>query len=76
MVFRQETGPVPVNDIHTGFLLRANIEIVEHHDPLVLNVIQRPHPGLSAGGLLSGAGQIAAKAERGQQRQSQKSRRQ
>ena len=42
IILGQEIGPVPVNNLHRVFLFRTNIEFVEDHHPLVLEVVQRP----------------------------------
>ena len=63
VIFGHEIGPVPVNNLHRVFLFRTNIEFVEDHHPLVLEVVQRPFLRLAVGRLLRTEGRIAGFGE-------------
>jgi len=59
VVFGQEIGPVPIDDLPLGFLLGVDIELIEDHDLPVRRVVLRPLVRPAVGGLSRREGRIA-----------------
>ena len=53
IVFGQEIGSVPINDLNLRLLCRMDIEFIEDHHLLILPVVQRPLMRLAVGGNVS-----------------------
>ena len=49
IILGEEIGAVPVEDLPLRFLLRMDVELVEDHQLLVLQVVERPLLGFAVG---------------------------
>ena len=49
IILRQGIGSLPVYNLYVGFLCRMDVELVEHHHLLVLQVVERPFLRLAVG---------------------------
>ena len=49
VILEQEVGPVPINNLHVGFLGWMDIEFIEHHHRFFLRVVERPLLRLTVG---------------------------
>ena len=49
IILGQEVGALPIHNMFLGFLCRMDVELVQNHHPLVLQVVERPLLGLAIG---------------------------
>ena len=42
IIFGQEIGSLPIHYLYFGFLCRMDVELVEYHHPLVVQVVEGP----------------------------------
>ena len=59
IILGEEIGTLPIEDLSLGFFFRMDVELVEDHQLLVLQVVERPLLGLAIGRLIGAERRVA-----------------